>query len=256
MADTNLNSDNPKTVLLIHGCPEPIRQNSPLYKYFADRGYNVVAPYLFTEDLRLTGEDLKEFLEEKIGKEISSDVIVGVSVGGLIASQLAVHYHDAKLVMVASGPYVKTKVKILNKLLLAGKPIFLSLLFKAGSFAPTWFYSLIYKTLNCPKLTEKENLKLKSHIREIRSSFKSISVGSGKEVLRYIVRTDNSQLLRSLKNKTIIFSSESDIMMPIFLSAELNELIKNSKLIVNKNRLHYDVFNEDNFKDLDDFLEN
>ena len=113
MIDNNLTADNSKTVLLIHGYPEPIYEDSYLYSFFKDRGYNIIAPYLFTSEFKLTKEETKKFIEDKLNNK-TPDVIVGVSMGGLIAPQIASDYSKAKLVLVATGPYVKTDIEILK----------------------------------------------------------------------------------------------------------------------------------------------
>ena len=54
-----------------------------------------------------------EGIKNKIQCELNGtvpDVIVGISMGGLIAPHLAKDYPTTKLIMIASGPKLKTKI--------------------------------------------------------------------------------------------------------------------------------------------------
>jgi esterase/lipase len=225
-----------------------------LYKYFQEKGYSIFSPYLFNKEFKLTSEGVKKYVEKKLeGRE--PDVIVGVSLGGLIAPYIAKDYPSSELVLIATGPYLRTEIGPYNRILkFIGNTNTFAPFYWALKSTPTWVYSTIYKIFNHPKINYEEKKKLETHIKENWSCVTSLPKGEDEEVINFITNVDNTLLLRSLKNSTIIFASDGDIMMPSKLSTELKELIKNSKLVVSENRLHWGVFNDSNWKDLDDFL--
>jgi hypothetical protein len=55
-----------KTVLILHGWPQPITKDSMYYKYFEKLGYSVVAPRLFSNEFVLNANEAKEFILKQI----------------------------------------------------------------------------------------------------------------------------------------------------------------------------------------------
>jgi len=98
-----------KTAVLIHGFPEPIYKNSPLYSYFDLEGYSIIAPYLFSPGFKLTEDAVIKHIKTELNGR-RPGVIVGISLGGLLAPALAKEYPDAKLVLIGTGPYIRPKV--------------------------------------------------------------------------------------------------------------------------------------------------
>lgn len=246
---------NAKTVLLIHGYPEPIYKDHPLYKYFVDRDYTIVDPYLFSPEFRLTKSETKKYLEEKLSGR-KPDVIVGVSMGGLIAPLIAEDYPAAKLVLVATGPYVRTTIGSLNSLLRWGSTPALDAFYGVIKLIPTWVYSIIYRSFNHSSLSSINKAKLTQHIKENWACVTSIPLQEDREVADLLSSVDNTELLKRLNNKTIIFAAENDLMMPYALSLKLKELIKDSSLINTGKRIHFNIFDESNYASLDNFLKN
>lgn len=241
-------------VVLIHGYPEPISKNQPLYDYFASKEYSIISLSLLSSEFKLTQEGIMQYVKEKLeGRE--PDVIVGVSLGGLAAPFLAKDFPKVRLVLIATGPYIRTKIKTLNKLLTIGEA---SVLFSPVHWiivrAPVWLYSLFYKLFSRPIIDPEEKRALEEHIKQNWQYLKNVSLSENKEVINFLASTDNSILLRSLKNKTLIFSGSDDNLLSYKLSLELKNLIKKSVLITTDNRMHFDIFAEAHFKVLDDFL--
>ncbi len=244
---------NCKTVVIVHGYPEPIYADSPLYSYFSERGYNVISPYLFSSEFKLTQEEVDKYIEGKLaGRE--PDVIVGVSMGGLLAPALAHDYPKSKLVLVGTGPYVRSNIESINTLLTICKSSLFDFIYKIILSTPTPVYSFIYKLFNHPKMNTSQKKELEEHIVKNWSCLKSIKESEEREVIQFLSGVDNSILLHSLKNKTLIFAADGDSMMPLKLAHKLNHLIKNSRLVINKGTIHYTVFGRDNYKDLNEFL--
>lgn len=102
-----------KTALIIHGYPQPIAKGHLLYDFFEQNNWEVIAPYLFTDKFIFTPENIQKYLEDEL-KDRKPDVIVGVSLGGLIAPLIAQNYPDSKLILIATGSYFKPKSKIIG----------------------------------------------------------------------------------------------------------------------------------------------
>lgn len=244
---------NTKIAVLIHGYPEPIYKNSPLYVYFENNGYEIIAPYLFDSKFKLNPDNVTVYIKEKL-KGRAPSVIVGLSLGGLLAPHLAKEFPKAKLVLMATGPKISCEVNILNEVInMKGKSVLLPLL-EVAKFCPTWLYSLIYRLVNHSELSEKEKKELENHIVKNWKCITSLDLEEDLEVLDFLSHTDNTVLLHSLKNKTLIFAGDGDVMMPSILSKKLKSLIRNSKLIINSNRLHFSVFTSGDEKYLNEFL--
>ncbi len=245
---------NKKISVLLHGYPEPIHKNHPLYQYFEERGYDIISIYLFSLKFELTQEDVKKYLSIKLKGE-DPDVIVGVSLGGLIAPYIAKFYPSSKLVLIATGPYIRTKITNLNKFLMKlENSRFLTPIHWIFLHTPVSLYSFIYKHLNKPFAKSKEIKILETHINDNWRHLKSIPLSEHREVINFLTSTDNTILLRSLTNKTIIFAGIGDNMMPPDLSLRLKNLVKRSVLVSCDQCIHFDVFSKENYKQLDSFL--
>lgn len=245
-----------KIAVLIHGYPGPIYKDHPLYKYFNERGYSIISLYLFSSDFKLTQEEVKTYIGKELGGR-EPDVIVGVSLGGLLAPYLAKGFPKAKLVLIATGPYIRTKITTLNRLLTFEETsALLSPVQWIIIHTPVWLYSIIYKLFIHPVTNPEERRLLEEHIKQNWGYLKDIPLSENKEVLDFLASTDNSVLLRSLKNETVIFTGNGDNLMPSDLSLKMKKLIKRSFLVKSEKRLHYVIFNEDNYGQLDNFLDN
>ncbi|OGM10859.1 hypothetical protein A2W13_00155 [Candidatus Woesebacteria bacterium RBG_16_36_11] len=246
--------NNKKIVVLLHGYPEPIHKGHPLYKYFKNNNYEIVSIYLFDPKFKLTQEDVKKFVSIELKGE-DPGVIVGVSLGGLIAPYLAKYYPSAKLVLIATGPYIRTKFTNINKYFskLENSKILIPLHWLL-LHTPSSLYSYFYKRLNKSITKTKERKILETHIKGNWKHLKNIPLSEHREVVDFLISTDNTLLLRSLNNKTIIFTGIGDNMMPSELSIIMKNLIKRSEIVSCDQCIHFDVFNKENYKHLDNFL--
>jgi len=245
---------NKKIVVLLHGYPEPIHQGHTLYRYFKSKNYEIISIYLFSPKFKLTQEDVRKFVSIELKGEYP-DVIVGVSLGGLIAPYLAKYYPSAKLVLIATGPYIRTKITNLNKILSKlENSRFLTPVHWILLHTPISLYALLYRRLNRPIKKTKERNILETHIKQNWRHLKDIPLSEHREVIDFLVSTDNTILLKSLNNDTCIFTGIGDNMMPSELSIIMKNLIKRSEIVSCDQCLHFDVFNKDNYKHLDSFL--
>jgi len=241
-----------KIALILHGFPG-LSANNPIEKYFQLRNFEIVKPNLF--------DTVFEFNESNIIKEIEKSllgrtphVLLGVSMGGFFVPKIAKKYFNARLVLVASGPRVEIGIPIYNYLVKKSSKKVLSLLLIISKNLPTTLYELIYKFFN-PNLNKGQiKRNYDENIISTINLVKSIPNSKILEIINLIKNKDNTKELSILNNQTLIIGGGRDIMMPLRLSNELNSLLKNSVLLKNENRLHYDVFDERDFEKLDDFL--
>lgn len=237
--------------LIIHGYPQPIAKDHLLYDFFEQNNWEVIAPYLFTDEFVLSRENAQKYLEKELGDK-KPDVIVGVSLGGLIAPLIAQNYPDSKLVLIATGAYFKPRSKMLWLVLIIKK--FLGFTYKLISLIPKRILFLFYRLvspLSTKDTSAKEvyNLDAKRNIDFILK----IPASKHKEIIDSALKIDNRQLLTTIKNKTLIFTGKNDVLMPLELSRELRTLIAGSRLVITPGQ-HFNVFTKDNLADLKAFL--
>ena len=73
------------------------------------------------------------------------------------------------------------------------------------------------------------------------------------EIVRFIHGADNTELLKKIKNRTIIFNGEKDLFMPAERGLLLHRLLVNSELVINDGE-HFNVFGEKDLPRVDQFL--
>lgn len=241
-----------KTVLILHGWPQPIEKGSMYYEYFENKKYNVISPRLFTKDFVLTENEAKKYIEQQLaGKK--PDAIIGISMGGLLVPEIAKAYPNAKLVFIASGPKIQSDASGFNAVLYLAKNKNVLRLLNLFKFMPQRVLFEFYELINPFKGTADDR---KIYVEDMKKNFKyiiSIPVDEEEEIINFVTTTDNTNLLKTLKNKSLIFSGKNDLMMPINPEINLHNLLINSQLIVNDGG-HYNVITDVSFKDLDKFL--
>ncbi len=241
-----------KTVLILHGWPQPVEKGSMYYEYFENKKYNVVSPRLFNKEFVLTENEAKKYIEQQLnGKK--PDVIIGISMGGLLVPVIAKNYPDAKLIFIASGPKIQSDAPGFNTVLYLAKNKNILRFLNLLKFMPQKVLFGFYELINPFKGNVDDR---KVYIEDMKKNFKyiiNIPVDEEREIVNFVAITDNTNLLKTLKNKSLIFSGKNDLMMPANPEINLNNLLINSQLIVNDGG-HFNVFTDANFKDLDNFL--
>lgn len=241
-----------KNVLILHGWPQPVTKDSMYYKYFEKNGYNVIAPKLFTEEFALTKNNAKNYIEKLLmGKK--PDVIVGISLGGLLAPIIAKDYPNAKLILIATGSKLKPQAVGFKILLTIARSKTILRLLNVIKFLPRRLLFIFYESIN-PFKGDKTQRQV--YLKDMRDNFNyiiSIPVEKEYEIVNFVNDTDNTELIKNLTNKTIIFAGYNDLMMPTNLGSEFHNLLVNSQLILSHGG-HFNVFTESNFNDLDKFL--
>jgi pimeloyl-ACP methyl ester carboxylesterase len=241
-----------KTVLILHGWPQPVTKNSMYYKYFEGKGYSIVAPQLFTRDFVLDEGDAKNYIERQLAGR-KPDVIVGISLGGLLAPVFAKDYPNSKLILIATGPKLEPQATGFRMLLDVAKNKRALSLLNIIKFLPQKVLFAFYEFIN-PFRGDKAQREV--YVKDMKDNFKyiiSIPIDEESEIVNFVSSTDNTELLKTLKNKAIIFAGHNDLMMPTNLGEEFHKLLVNSQLVLSDGG-HFNVFTQNNFIDLDKFL--
>lgn len=251
--ETQKNTMN-KTALILHGWPQSVEKDSVYIKYFNSKGYNVVAPEIFSQDFELTETESKKFIETKLAGR-KPDVILGISMGGLLIPIIAKDYLESKLIFIASGPKIKSSSIGFNLVLRLAKNKKLLNILNIFKFIPTKILYFFYETIN----PFRGDVSQKSiYSKDMKINFKyilKIPTVKEREIANFVTQTDNTELLKTLKNKALIFTSDNDLVMPSGLGEELHKLLINSEIIIS-NGGHFNVFTKNNFQDIDKFLNN
>jgi pimeloyl-ACP methyl ester carboxylesterase len=242
-----------KTALVIHGWPQPIYKSHIVYKYFEEKGYKVFNPYLFSRKFTLDEEGISQELSQVLG-ENKPNLIVGVSLGGLIIPIIAKKYPRAKLIFVATGPRFKPSSQPFKDftIFIYKHKNFLRLL-NIIKFLPLSLLSIIYKRFN--PFSGRSNFMndyLKDMLKNIKD-IKRIPIPEEREMLDFAMSIDNTENLKELKNNSFIIYADGDVLMPPSLSVDLHRLLKQSKLI-KVNGGHFNVLTKENLKELDKIL--
>jgi pimeloyl-ACP methyl ester carboxylesterase len=241
-----------KTALIIHGWPSPVDPNSLYYKDFEKWGYDVVAPEIFSTDFILTLENVKKFIEKELNAR-RPDVIIGTSMGGLIVPHIAKDYPGAKMILIATAPKLKPKDRGFKFLIDIAKNKNLLNALNIVKILPRRFLYKFYGLFN--PFNGVENKK-QAYMDDMKYNFKyilSIPISKEGEIVDLITSLDNTKLLKTLKNKTLIFSGENDFLMPQNQGNGLCELLSNSRLITSHGS-HWDVISEPSFVEMKKFL--
>ena len=91
-----------KIALVLHGWPQTKLNQYFLVKFLEDKDYEVVIPNLYLiEESWDIGEISDEISDEIKGR--CPDLIVGISMGGLILPHIAKRCPKSKLIFIASG---------------------------------------------------------------------------------------------------------------------------------------------------------
>ena len=241
-----------KVALILHGWPQSDLGDHPLFLHLRKTGYEVYVVDMFNSDIQFDPESVVQEVK-KMNKDKIPNVIFGISVGGLLLPHLARMYPQSKLVFIASGPNLypnialfRTAINIMQK----------KMLFILASFLlrlPTKLFEYIYQKINPYQGEEQEKTEyLKDMIKNIRI-IKGIPVQKEWEIVNFVSNVDNRELLRSLKNKSLIINGKHDLLMPQEAGELLHKYLVYSRLIITKGE-HFNVFSQENLKDIDEFL--
>lgn len=241
-----------KCVLILHGFPQPINKSHVGYKYFQERDYDIVKPDLFDEKFDYANGGFVKSIKKELGYR-KPDVIAAYSFGGLLAPYIAKEYPNAKLVLIATGPYLNIKPGLFRSVFYLARNKLILRLLNLYKYLPKNIQTFLYQKIMPYRGKKSDYQVYREDMNDNIKSLVKIPFSKQVDMLNFLNKTDNSDLLKKLTNKTLIFGGTSDILMPKELSEKLHKLIKDSILKVNKGE-HFDVFTVSVYEDLDNFL--
>lgn len=241
-----------KKALIIHGYPQEVTPEHPVYKYFYSKGYKVFAPKLFLSSEEFNIESALETIKKEI-RQNTPDAILGFSLGGLILPHLAVDYPDAKLFFVSTGTRF-SPANLFYKIgisIMATSAIF-PVMWLARSL-PDFILMAIYRIFNpCGKEDDKE-----WYVQDKKANFSSlrkIPIEKQRQIMKTISCADNSKILKKIKNRSVtILTGENDVLMPARESERIKELLPQAILIKVK-KSHFGVIDSRSLSMLDRYL--
>jgi len=84
-------------------------------------------------------------------------------------------------------------------------------------------------------------------------AIKNIPVKKHAEIAKIVTQTDNRELLKNLNNSSLILSGKKDLLMPVVQGRELQNCLKNSKLVI-IDSIHFNVLNDTALGEIGKFL--
>lgn len=240
-----------KMAVLLHGYPAEKRQSTPVRELLEKMGYKVLAPKYMECQEKFSISWFRRELKKEIG-DGTVEVIIGVSLGGMILPYLVRDYPKAKLIFIATAARFKPKMKLVSgtvKMVSKNHSVeMMKLIKKLPEGLLKEIYNVVYKakTEEDKKLVEADKIAIIEAIRVIHPN-------KHQEMANFILKTDNRKIISKIKNPTLVIAAEHDVLMPTELGRELGEGIKGSifKLIPAE---HYNILAGTALREVEKFL--
>lgn len=242
-----------KTALVLHGWPQLNNNQHFLVKWLKENGYRVIIPDLYKVKSDWTLDTLINYIISEIDGD-EPDIIIGISMGGLILPHVAIKYPDSKLIFIATGLFFKPKHGLVRAGMIAAdiKPIRKMFTRLSESISKELLEKLL-RTFNpyngdvAGKIVYEDDLQLNLN------AIKDHSVYTHLKLLDLIKKIDNTEILKKLKNKSLILVGSKDMLMPKELGEYMHKTLLNSKLIINDGE-HFNVIGEKDLPEVSKFL--
>jgi pimeloyl-ACP methyl ester carboxylesterase len=226
-----------KRAVIINGVSAPVDGRHFMMEWLQKNGFRVQT----VEPMR--GETIGVVKEEP-------EVIIAWSLGGFLAPKLAEKFPKAKLILVATSARAAPDGKMARLFYEAVKRDFGQKLLYWGLRLPKkWLVGGYQKILKTEEGGGQRWVTLMDNVM----FFRKLSKERIREVVGIIISTDNRELLRRLKNKTLIFGGENDTFMPVKLEKEMNGLVEGSKLVITEGG-HFNAVDEKYLGEIGKFL--
>ena len=229
-----------KLAVLINGVSAPIKDDYFWIEWLSEWGYEV--------------QRIEPLRQETVAMVTKTpDLIIGWSMGGLMAPILAERYPMAKLILVATGVKVEPGEAMAKMVFeMVGKEWGMKLL-GVGLQLPKKLLVDTYEQLNKvpdPSLKEKYRQQMSVNI----DMFRSLPEKYLNELILFLKVVDNTEMLKNIMNKTLVMSGNKDNLMTLDSGKKLASLIKNSQFVSTMGG-HYNVIGSSEKMVIKKFLE-
>lgn len=242
-----------KTALVLHGWPQKEINQHFFVKFLKEQGYKVVVPDLFLIQKDWDTIKVAEYITKEIGGEYP-DIIIGISMGGLILPHVAIRYPRSKLIFISTSVklnpnlfFTKLGVVILKIKILR------NLFINIGDNISIPVLEFLYRLFNPFTGEKKDRILYEEDLKMNLRVIKEHSFTKHFTLLDMICSVDNTKILRKVNNKSLIYNGEKDKLMGKEGGILMHKLIKNSNLILN-NGEHFNVFGKKDLEEVNKFL--
>ncbi len=218
------------TIILLHGSPGQISNWKHLIPCLVEQ-YRVVAidQRGYGDSTKPEKVSLEDYLEDlkqvvrKLGLRSDEIVLVGHSFGGLVAQEYASRHRVLGLVLI--GSLTRLKPDLLDWIIWHTPPLFWRKLFFTENPLTRRIYRRIFFSEKTPDHVYEE------FIRDNKEYLENLPPHVFR-YLKYFKDYDASKNAPRIEAPTLIIVGSEDKVTPVEESKKLNELIRNSKLIV------------------------
>lgn len=215
-----------KLAVLLHGYPAEENQSTPIGLLLRKMDYELIIPRYMVSEEEFSVEWIKKEIK-RLAKNKKPDVLVGISLGGLVLPYLVSDYPEAKLIFLATGTRFKPKLKFAEKAVKMAiyKPVERAV--EVMTRIPDSWLKMVYDQVHKAKTKHEKELCDKDKAAIIKA-VRTIKPHKHRELARFILNTNTTELLKSILNDSLILSGSDDVLMPPDVSMELAKGLKNS----------------------------
>ena len=214
--------------------------------------FTVLNPYLFDLNIDFTLANIKEYINKELGN-VTPNLIVGISMGGLILPHIATNYPQAKLVFVASGTKIGSGSETFNKLLKFEQSKVGKLVLSLLQLSPILMMQIVYKTINPFKGAKEDKEKYDKDMQDNIYWMKRITVKRHLEIIELVCSLNTENIVKKLPNKVLIMYGQNDVLMPKNESKILSNTLHNS-VLKNIRAEHFNVINQETLEYIKEFV--
>ncbi|MCK9368439.1 hypothetical protein M0R04_00460 [Candidatus Dojkabacteria bacterium] len=219
-----------KNILIVHGF-EIFTNEHPLHRYLSSKGHKIViSNYLGCQkifNINVTVNSITKQLKFK------PDVIIGISLGGLIIPKLIRFYPNSKYIFIATCPIFNPTSKLLLALLKLPK-ISISIFISFLKLIKLKLYRLLFKDLS-----KAINYKL----------IQALNISYLISLIMYIKTANNIEILNCAKSSLYVIGGKGDEIMPV---SNWNR-IGNTK-VIQLNAKHHNVINSESLRRIGEII--
>jgi hypothetical protein len=216
-----------KLALHLGGFPPGGNRTNNLEHYLRSHGYEVVAPYLFPAHMEFNLENLLKLIDKELDDR-TPDLISGISLDGLILPHVAIKYPNAKLIFSTSAPYFAPNLPFFHKMLRLQVRLNTPILIRAVFMLPRKLLMLFLKGTYDFYGDKKMRITYETNTISYLKAILRIDPQRHLEMVKFVLGINNTELIKTLSNKSLIISATKDSLMPARLGKLLHKYLKNS----------------------------